>query len=194
MTALMPFPPHILRERVAGTADVDWFCRSGARTTAEWQTALSVVGRDIQSFDCIVDFGCGCGRTLTHLKPLLKEHQKLIGADPDKEAIDWVAKNYPGVTVMHIGEIPPVTLEHGAADLIVNHSVFTHLPEHIQDLWIDELARILRTGGFAVISFHGEKAYSQYIDAVDRSGDVASATKYRKVLKECGHLYIMINR
>jgi hypothetical protein len=40
------------------------------------------------------------------------------------------------------------------------------LPEDIQDLWILELGRVLRTGGYAVLSFHGEKAYSAYINSL----------------------------
>jgi SAM-dependent methyltransferase len=40
-------------------------------------------------------------------------------------------------------------------DLVYSLSVFTHLSEPLQRFWIDELARVLRPGGFLLITTHG---------------------------------------
>jgi hypothetical protein len=60
----MPLPPPLLRERVSGTTDEIWFVESGKRSLDEWANALAAIGTDLRSFQSILDFGCGCGRTL----------------------------------------------------------------------------------------------------------------------------------
>lgn len=192
LSCLAPVAPDALRARVAGNADADWYSQSGARTVLEWQTALAAVGRELESFGCILDFGCGCGRTLRYIKPLLQGRQRLIGVDPDKEAIEWVTRNYSGITALATSELPPLPLERASVDLILNHSVFTHLPEDIQHLWLFELARILRIGGYAVLSFHGEKPFADYRRGLEKGGDVSAAIRCSEQLKDNGHLFINI--
>jgi SAM-dependent methyltransferase len=113
----------------------------------------------------VVDFGCGCGRALRHLELKLAPRQRLIGMDVDQEAINWLSANYPKISTFALKPLPPTPLDDASVDLIVSHSVFTHLPEHIQFLWLDELARILKPGGGLITSIHGAKV----IDEVART-------------------------
>ena len=39
-------------------------------------------------------------------------------------------------------------------------SVFTHLPEEMQFKWLDDLFRITKPGGYAIMTFHGEPHYA----------------------------------
>jgi SAM-dependent methyltransferase len=46
-------------------------------------------------------------------------------------------------------------LDHdGFLDVVFANSVFTHFPEDLQILWLKELRRLLRAGGFFIVSTH----------------------------------------
>jgi trans-aconitate methyltransferase len=157
-----PIPPAALRARVAGTEDERWFDVSGQLTVDEWVQALHCFNVNINQFSVVADFGCGCGRALRHLEARLEPRQRLIGMDVDHEAIEWVAANYPGITTFALPNEPPSPLEAASVDLVVSHSVFTHLPEHLQFLWLNELARILKPKGVLIASIHGAKLIDEF--------------------------------
>jgi SAM-dependent methyltransferase len=158
-----PLPPTALRARVAGTEDEHFFNGSGQLTVHEWMRALSCFNVTIDQFDTVVDFGCGCGRALRHLETKLTPHQRLIGMDVDQEAIDWLSANYPKISAIALKPLPPTPLDDASVDLVLSHSVFTHLPEHIQFLWLDELARILKPGRGLITSIHGTKVIDEVV-------------------------------
>jgi len=164
-------PPVDLRQRVAGTPDEAWFELSGARTVNEWERALACFDMKLTDFRTIIDFGCGCGRALRHLKLRLSEHQRLIGLDPDSEAIHWIEQNFSAVEAHALAEDPPIdSLDANTADLILCHSVFTHLPEKVQFEWLAELARLLSAGGILIASIHGSKALAGYCSSLRAKG------------------------
>ena len=66
--------------------------------------------------------------------------------------------------------------------------MFTHLDEHYQDLWLDELCRIVAPGGFVVLSVHGEHAFSLVERALEGGGE--DAVGWRSTLERDGILYI----
>jgi hypothetical protein len=51
---------------------------------------------------------------------------------------------------------PPLPYPDDLFGLVHAISVFTHLPEHLQREWIDELRRVRRADGLAVITTCGE--------------------------------------
>jgi SAM-dependent methyltransferase len=115
------------------------------------------VGRALDSFEAILDFGCGCGRMLLWMEELgLK--RALQGTDIDAEAIEWCREHVPYAEVTVNSADPPLECPDGAFDLVVGHSVFTHLDEPRQDAWLGELRRVTSPGGFLVLSTHGEVA------------------------------------
>ena len=61
----MPLPPALLRYRVSEDLDPDLFIAVGERTSQNIQAALMQTNRPPGDFRSILDFGCGCGRTLT---------------------------------------------------------------------------------------------------------------------------------
>ena len=162
----LPVPPPRLIVRVAGTADVGWFLESGRLAAETLQDALAPQGRRVEELGALLDFGCGCGRVIRHWAGL--DRTAVYGADANEHAIAWCRANLPFARFASNGLAPP--LDHGdeSFDLVYALSVFTHLPEDLQHAWVHELARLLRPGGFLILTTHGE-AYRGRLAQAERT-------------------------
>jgi ubiquinone/menaquinone biosynthesis C-methylase UbiE len=108
----------------------------------------------------ILDFGCGCGRNIRSVKQMLPS-STLFGCDIDEEAITWLRQNYKPVGEFYANSHhPPTQYSDNMFDLIYSIYIFTHLPEDMQFVWLEELRRITRPGGYLFLSLHGAKHYS----------------------------------
>lgn len=153
-------PPQLLRKRVAGTPDADWFDRCGQMSVDDYRFALSAIGRRFVNFNNVLDFGCGCGRVLRWLGNLPPK-TSVQGCDIDPEAVDWLRANLPQIKIHLNGPLPPLDFQDAAFDLVLCHSVFTHLDETYQDAWLEELGRITADDAILLISFMGDYAFAQ---------------------------------
>jgi SAM-dependent methyltransferase len=125
--------------------------------TRELERTLAAAGRALGSFESILDFGCGCGRMLLWMQEL--GHRAVLhGTDIDAEAVAWCQEHVPHAQVTVNDAGPPLPYPDGAFDLVFSHSVFTHIDERRQDLWLSELQRITQPGGLIVLSVHSEAA------------------------------------
>ena len=79
-------------------------------------------------------------------------------ADVDSDAIGWAQEHIPYCEFRVNSPDPPLPFEDGQFDLVFNHSVFTHIDEHRQDEWLEELRRVTCPGGLVVLTTHGEPA------------------------------------
>jgi len=155
----MPLPPSELIFTVAGTFDVKWFLEGG-RLGAE--SILEILNRNNippDSLKSILDLGCGCGRVIRHLKPLA--NSELYGTDYNAKLVDWCNTH---LAFAHFGVndlTPPLSYNDGKFDFVYALSIFTHLPEHLQLSWMNELKRIIREGGYLLITTHGRHYLSQ---------------------------------
>lgn len=100
----------------------------------------------------ILDFGCGVGRFLFAMRPLLKPGQKLYGCDIDSTCASWAKQNIDFAEVYQNKLEPPLKYPDDHFDFIYALSVFTHLRLDMQFKWAWELYRILKPGGLALIS------------------------------------------
>jgi SAM-dependent methyltransferase len=112
------------------------------------------VDRDINSFDRILDFGCGCGRTLLWLAPWA-ERTELDGTDIDRDAISWCRGSIRFARFAMNDPLPPLPYPEKSFDLVYLISVFTHLTEDLQLLWLEELRRVSRPGGYVLVTLRG---------------------------------------
>jgi SAM-dependent methyltransferase len=147
-------PPASLIVRVAGTPDVAWFLRGGRLAAGSVRAALWRQGRRIEELGAVLDFGCGCGRVSRNWLAL--RDTDVFGSDMNEQAIEWCRRNLPFASFEVNGLAPPLAFETAHFDLVYALSVFTHLPEEIQLLWMRELERVLRPGGLLMLSTHGE--------------------------------------
>lgn len=175
----MPDPGALLIERVTGGTSLGAFRESGREAVRELEQTLSGLGRTLDSFESILDFGCGCGRMLLWLEDLGRR-LALHGTDVDAEAIAWAAEHIPFCRFSVNAPDPPLAFPDGAFDLVFNHSVFTHIDERRQDAWLAELQRVTRPGGLLVLSVHGEWALG-----LDGERGPAHA-----LLEDNGHLFL----
>ena len=150
----------MLRYRVSESIDPGLFLAVGEHTSQNIQAALLGAGRRIADFHSILDFGCGCGRTLLWLMRQFPD-PLFCGADVDAEAIAWCRAHLPAADWRVNAAAPPLAFADHEFDLIYAVSVFTHLPADLQQLWLPEFARILRPGGILLVTVHGERTWSQ---------------------------------
>jgi SAM-dependent methyltransferase len=151
----LPVPPPRLIVRVAGTADVDWFLESGRLAAESVRASLERHGRRIAELGALLDFGCGCGRVTRRWASL--DGTAVHGADANERAIAWCRANLPFARFTSNGLAPPLDYGDASFDLVYALSVFTHLPEDLQHAWMHELERLLRPGGFLLLTTHGER-------------------------------------
>ena len=183
----VPMPPPRLRHRVHGSTDVRGYLEVGRTCWASIETLLRESGRPAEEFRAILDFGCGSGRVIRTIpKDTPAGTRELTGVDIDATAIAWCRRNLPGIDFHAVASQPPLLFAKSSFDLVFAVSVFTHLDEAMQFLWLDELRRVLRPGGVLVASVHGDYHRSAHRRAPDMSRGFAFVQGRTGVFKKDG--------
>ena len=183
----LPWPGDELVLRVAGGDDKKSFFESGRQSVRDIEAALSGIGRTMDSYETILDFGTGCGRIMLWLEKL-SASSSLHGVDIDKRAVEYSRRTFPYASFKVNQPLPPLDFPDGSFDLVYNHSVFTHIDEEYQDAWLAELHRVTKPGGHLVLSIHGEEALRQFeLHANQSEGPPGSV---RKELAQRGICFI----
>jgi len=155
-----PLPPRRLMVRVAGTADPDWFLRSGR---AAYDAIAAAV--PLERVGSVLDFGCGCGRVTRYWTDFAGE---VSGSDVNAEAVDWCRRNLPFARFEPNAIEPPLAFADESMGLVYAFSVFTHLTAELQLAWRDELRRVLRPGGYLLVTTHG-RSYLPRLEPEERA-------------------------
>jgi SAM-dependent methyltransferase len=103
----------------------------------------------------ILDWGCGHGRVTTHFIDAWPQ-PTIFGTDVDAENVAWCRRNLASDRFELAPLWPPLPFGDGTFDGIFGISVMTHLTAPAQDAWLAELARILRPGGIALLTFQAD--------------------------------------
>jgi len=160
----LPVPPKELRVRAGPrAADVAFFLETGVRDLEMILAALRRDGAEVGRLRAVLDFGCGCGRVLRNWRRV--EGPTIHGCDLSQEQIDWCTRNLAFAQFARNGLRPPLGYAGETFDLVYAFSVFTHLPEELQLDWMEELFRLIRPGGYLLISTHGEPYLDRLTDA-----------------------------
>jgi SAM-dependent methyltransferase len=106
----------------------------------------------------IGEWGCGPGRIVRHLTELFDPRSVTwYGTDNDNHAVEWCRSHIPNARFYHNGLLPPLPFDTGFFDIVFARSVFTHLSYPKQRVWIGELHRITRKGGYILFTTHGNR-------------------------------------
>lgn len=148
-----PVPPAQLRVRIGPShADLRTFVESGEHHATLVRELVARHGETPETLAPILDFGCGCGRVARQWHT---SEVDLHGCDVNQRMIDWCRDNLRGSFATNMVE-PPLPYGASTFGLVYAFSVFTHLPELLQQRWVDELQRVLRPGGYLLFSTLGE--------------------------------------
>lgn len=154
----LPIPPLGLRSRVWGAyTDIKTFLQQEDQMK-QLLDVLERSGARLEEFEAILDFGCGAGRAIRQF-PALKERLKrarVHGSDINREQIEWCKRHLPFAEFRLNNPAPPLSYEADTFDFIYTFSVFTHLSESQQREWMDELRRVMKPGGYLLLTTCGE--------------------------------------
>jgi SAM-dependent methyltransferase len=154
----IPLPPAMLRFRVTESASAKDFVTIGRGCARLIEEQIISSGIDLR---CppprVLDFGCGCGRTITWF---IRNYANVEfrGVDVDAEAIQWCREQFPNGQFTTNRPLPPLHYPDQYFDVVYCLSVFTHLDEDMQDAWLRELRRILKPGRLLILTVHGRNA------------------------------------
>ena len=149
---------------------------SGAMTV---DRLLRAAGADPRQIGDVLDLGCGTGRLLLG-QHVIEPWRRLVGVDVAAELVGWAQEYLPRVASWRWGTLsPPLDILPRSFDLIQVVSVFTHLPLGLQRSWLEEIHRLLRPGGWALVTLHGPIYAGLLLDVAQR-----------QVFADAGHLEI----
>jgi SAM-dependent methyltransferase len=138
----------------------DWYWKVGRSALEVVSQCLSAARKSPAEVACILDFPCGHGRVLRHLKsafPLAS----LTACDLVHDGVDFCARTF-GATPCYSSEDPTkVTLNRDAFDLIWVGSLFTHLDAERWRAFLELFAAALRPGGLLIFTTHGHFVYDR---------------------------------
>src|ERR1019366_4417403 len=119
-------------------------------------------GFQMENFHAILDFGCSVSRVLRYWKNL--RGPEIWGTDYNPKLIQWCQANIP-FGKFQVNKLKErLEYEDEKFDFIYALSVFTHMTESQQFLWINELSRVLKPGGYLFITTHGD----HYVDGLSQ--------------------------
>lgn len=151
--AQVPVPPALLRYRVSELLSAKTFLRSGEGCAGLIERSANEIGVSFDASKRVLDFGCGCGRTIAWL--LRDCEAEFHGVDVDADAVEWCRKHLPRGHFISCTQMPPLPYPDEYFDIVYCLSVFTHLDEPMQDLWLSELSRILKPSGVLLFTVFG---------------------------------------
>ncbi len=149
------FPSGDIVYLTQGHKDVKAYKDSIVPCVINMKLYLEHSGVDTGTIASILDFGCGSGRALVGWYAD-GDNRELFGCDINEELVAWARENLPGrIHLDRNSLVPPLSYPDQRFDLVYLVSVFTHLSLDVQRLWIHEVKRILRRGGYLLMTLQG---------------------------------------
>lgn len=169
-------PPPMLRYRVHRSFDEHGYEEMGQVLAGAIIDCLRDERVELERRD-VLDFACGPGRVIRAFHGRVPSTH-LAGSDIDAEAIAWARANLGDIAEFGRNDsTPPTCFGDATFDVVYCVSLFTHLDAAAQDIWLAELARVLRPGGVLLATV----ARARRIGAMHRARTGAAPTRRDRV-------------
>jgi len=163
---LLPIPP--LELRIHKYVDPEAYLNAGNEHVKKMIEILETAGVLVEPGKHILDFGCGDGMMVRHLRHIA-ESGEAWGVDINGTLMIWCQQHLsPPFKFATTTSFPHLPFEEGYFDLIYSFSVFTHICD-LAEAWLLELRRILRPSGVLYLTVHDNHTI-----------DLLSTNKYRE--------------
>jgi SAM-dependent methyltransferase len=159
-------PDSDIRTWVGPFADKNTYFESGQSETERF---VRLAG--IKPYHGILDIGCWCGKTAIHFPKYLSARGSYTGVDNNRELLNFCIEKikplFPNFQFLHVdvfnrsynpgGKLSAGTLRlplpDSSIDVIIANSLFTHM--FIGDIrpYLEEMVRVLKTGGTTLCTF-----------------------------------------
>ncbi len=141
-------------DRVQGSSTAAISAVAGFNAYKTIEEIFSRAGLDFATRPAILDWGCGHGRVTGHFIDAWPD-ARICGTDIDSENIAWCCEHMGAERFTIAALWPPLSYTDATFDGVFGISVLTHLTAQAQAAWLGELARVLRPGGIALLTFQG---------------------------------------
>jgi SAM-dependent methyltransferase len=190
-----PFPPpHLMHIVSALTSEADF----AAHGVTIYRAIQDASPKPLADYRSILDFGCGCGR----LGRMFKGHPgKVTGCDVDGRLVDWVNNNLSHMVAVRTEPAEPLPFEDDSFDGVISVSVFSHLDENTQKLYLGELQRVSASGAYLFLTTHGDRALARALNEdrifemlgilradLNRAATGMNERRHNFILQPSGHL------
>jgi len=101
----------------------------------------------------ILDFGCGIGNSIPHLRHAFPE-AKLFGADPSGESIRLAKESLSQYAAFDIAPDSGLSYADNSFDAVLVACVLHHIPPDARLQWMRELKRVMKTGAQIFVFEH----------------------------------------
>jgi len=156
-------PPHLITRVMGYPNPTDWRI-GGAVNLHVIEQALAAAGApDLTAIGPVLEWASGSGRLTQHL---IARGLDVTGIDIDGEAVGWCQSAWPGAGFIQVPLSPPTPLPSAHFGLMIGISVLTHLTRAQEAAWLQDMARVIRPGGYAAVTISGLTALQNYDDAV----------------------------
>ena len=153
----------------------------------ECEKAIALLG--LKPWHHMIDLGCGCGRMTIHLAEFLNNQGSYMGIDNSKPLLDWcIARIQPNYDNLHFqfvdvynggcnpeGTMSPqqmrIDARDGSIDVVLAHSLFTHMLIDDIESYLAEVHRVLRPNGRFLATFF-------LLNAISEDAITAKASTY----------------
>ncbi|PCH75568.1 MAG: hypothetical protein COC12_00020 [Rhodobacteraceae bacterium] len=109
----------------------------------------------------ILDFGCGAARLLRYFLLFSPEH-RYYACEVNKASLKHVRTLSKKVVARQVKSHPPSTFSNNSMDAVYAWSIWTHFDEKTGRAWLEDIHRILKPGGCALITVHSDELVGRY--------------------------------
>ena len=144
-------PDYLIYESLQMNSDKYY---NGRKRTAKWLADYFAKFKKTKNLS-VLDWGCGPGRTVRHLPAAMPQSNTFYATDVNRKSIAWCQKHISQVDFRTNELQPPLNFKAEQMDVVYAISIITHLSEENQLKWLQEIRRVLKSGGIFLVTSHG---------------------------------------